>query len=80
MRETALFASGGVIREMMPNILVIEGNADGQHMLPGGVKAPPFMVVERGESLDEWVCRVQPDYVTVLQVRRALATAHASNV
>jgi hypothetical protein len=24
--------------------------------------------VERGESLDEWVLRVQPDYVTVLQV------------
>jgi hypothetical protein len=67
-RETALFSSSGVIREMMPNILAIEGNADGRHMLPGGMKAPPFIVVERGESLDEWVLRVQPDYVTVLQV------------
>ena len=34
-----------------------------------GWKYPPFIVVERGESLDEWQMRIQPDFPTIVQVR-----------
>jgi hypothetical protein len=29
---------------------------------------PPFIVIERGESLDEWQLRIQPDFPTIVQV------------
>ena len=70
LRETALLARGGAaVRAMMPTVAHAEPNEGGDVALPGGVPVPPFIVLERGESLDEWVQRVQPDYVTVLQVR-----------
>ena len=34
----------------------------------GGWRFPPFIVVERGESLDEWRARIQPDFPTIVQV------------
>ena len=37
-------------------------------MTPQGWRFPPFIVVERGESLDEWQRRIQPDFITVVQV------------
>ena len=33
-----------------------------------GWRYPPFIVVERGESLDEWQARIQPDFPTIVQV------------
>ena len=33
-----------------------------------GWRFPPFIVVERGESLDEWHARIQPDFPTIVQV------------
>ena len=33
-----------------------------------GWRFPPFIVVERGESLDEWRLRIQPDFPTIVQV------------
>ena len=33
-----------------------------------GWRFPPFIVVERGESLDEWRARIQPDFPTIVQV------------
>ena len=32
-----------------------------------GWRYPPFIVVERGESLDEWQMRIQPDFPTIVQ-------------
>ena len=40
----------------------------GVAMTPQGWRFPPFIVVERGESLDEWQRRIQPDFITVVQV------------
>ncbi|NJR43204.1 MAG: phosphotransferase [Akkermansiaceae bacterium] len=37
-------------------------------MTEEGWRYPPFIVVERGESLDEWRARIQPDFPTTLQV------------
>lgn len=34
-----------------------------------GGRFPPFIVVERGESLDEWQRRIQPDFPTIVQAR-----------
>jgi eukaryotic-like serine/threonine-protein kinase len=33
-----------------------------------GWRFPPFIVVERGESLNEWQARIRPDPPTTLQV------------
>ena len=41
----------------------------GAAMTPEGWKYPPFIVIERGESLDEWQMRIQPDFPTIVQVR-----------
>ena len=37
-------------------------------MTEEGWRYPPFIVVERGESLDEWQARIQPDFPTIVQV------------
>ena len=42
-------------------------------MTPRGSKFPPFIVVERGESLDEWQRRIQPDFPTTVQARPSIA-------
>jgi hypothetical protein len=37
-------------------------------MTEEGWRFPPFIVVEKGESLDEWQSRIQPDFPTIVQV------------
>jgi hypothetical protein len=66
-REAEMYCERS-IRAMMPSIAVVESNAGKRVTGPGGYVFPPFIVVEKGESLDEWVLRVQPDFVTILQV------------
>lgn len=50
--------------------------SDGGHVASGGtgslrphVKLPPFIVVEKGEALDEFVQRAQPDMYQSVAVR-----------
>ena len=38
-----------------------------------GTPLPPMIVTERGESLDEFCARSEPDFFTVIQVRTLLA-------
>jgi serine/threonine protein kinase len=38
----------------------IGDNADGRHTAPGGYRFPPYIVIERGEPLDEWMRRLRP--------------------
>lgn len=66
-REAEMYCKHS-IRAMMPSVAVVESNAAKSVTGPGGYAFPPFIVVEKGESLDEWVLRVQPDFVTILQV------------
>lgn len=46
----------------------VQDNADGGIQDSTGYVLPPFIVVERGESLNEWVDRVAPDFVTSMFV------------
>jgi hypothetical protein len=37
-----------------------------------GHPLPPFIVMERGESLDVWAAQAQPDHLVALAVRRPI--------
>jgi hypothetical protein len=70
-RESALYCVDA-LRSMMPathEILPNDGR-DGQPIehSPTGFAWPPCIVVERGESLDEWARRETPDFITIMQV------------
>lgn len=66
-REAALYRTAA-LSALMPHISVLESNAAAKVRTPQGYVFPPFMVVERGEPLDEWANRVQPDFLNVLKV------------
>eukprot|EP00892_Ulva_mutabilis_P000463 jgi/Ulvmu1/10417/UM062_0013.1 len=56
------------LRGMMPAVSLMHSNSDGTVVTDEGWRFPPFIVVERGESLDEWQAHVKPDFATVVQV------------
>eukprot|EP00892_Ulva_mutabilis_P000459 jgi/Ulvmu1/10413/UM062_0009.1 len=72
------------LREMMPAVTLIHSNEDGSLKTHEGWFFPPCIVVERGESLDEWRAHVQPDFCTVVQVlihvTERVSTLHAAGV
>jgi Protein kinase domain len=47
------------LRKMMTATREIGNNMDQQHVGPGGYVFPPFIVFERGESLNEWTMRMR---------------------
>jgi hypothetical protein len=61
--------SNPALRDMMPAVRYLEGNADGAHRSRNGWPFPPCIVIERGESLDMWHKRIKPDFSTIMQVR-----------
>ena len=50
-------------------VLAIEANEDGVHVDGGGKPLPPCIEMERGESLDIWAMRAQPDRPLAFAVR-----------
>ena len=54
---------------MMPATLAIEDNMNGEWRTPYGFVFPPFVIIERGQSLDEWARDNNPDFITIFQVR-----------
>ena len=55
---------------MMPATKAIVDNRNGQVKASTGYVFPPCIIIERGESLDQWAKReAQRDFVTTLQVR-----------
>ena len=50
-------------------VLAIEANEDGIHVDGDGKPLPPCIVMERGESLDIWAMRAQPDRPLAFAVR-----------
>ena len=58
---------------MMPATLAIEDNADGEIRTPYGYVFPSFVIIEQGESLDEWARdNANGDFITVFQVCRTV--------
>ena len=55
--------------KMMPATLAIEDNMKGEWRTPYGFVFPPFVIIERGQSLDEWARDNNPDFITIFQVR-----------
>lgn len=55
------------LRCTMPTILAIEDNSNGNDATPYGYAFPPFVIIERGQSLAEWSQNNQPDFVTIFQ-------------
>jgi hypothetical protein len=57
-RERALY-NDPVLHAMMPATHQICDNGDGRFAAPGGYVFPTFIVIERGEQLDEWGDRLR---------------------
>jgi serine/threonine protein kinase len=66
-REQTLYGKEE-LREMMPAVRRVVDNTDGSICSSSGWVFPPFIIVEKGESLDEWALRISPDFPTVLTV------------
>jgi hypothetical protein len=64
--EKALYMKAQ-LRKMMPATLAIEDNAGGEWRTPYGFAFPPFFIIERGQSLDEWAHDNKFDFITVFQ-------------
>ena len=68
-RERELYTESQ-LRAMMPATLAVEDNASGDCKTPYGYVFPPFVIIERGESLDEWSRdNANKDIVTIFQVQ-----------
>lgn len=69
-RERDLYTRGGAdLTSRMPAILGMDENAAGKHKSPSGYTFPAFVILERGQSLDEWSRKNRrKDFTTVLQV------------
>lgn len=67
-RERALYTEPQ-LRSIMPATLTVEDNASSMYCTPYGYIFPPFVIIERGQSLDEWVKGANNiDFATVFQV------------
>jgi hypothetical protein len=64
------------LKKMMPATLAIEENIKGDWRTPYGYVFPPFVIIERGQSLDEWARDNHPDFITIFQARPAARMLH----
>ena len=72
-RERELYTESE-LQAMMPATLAVEDNASGDCKTPYGYVFPPFVIIERGESLDEWSRdNVNTDFITIFQVRHTMS-------
>ena len=57
------------LKSMMPATLAINDNQAGQCRTPYGYVFPPYVIIERGQSLDEWARdNKNKDFITIFQV------------
>eukprot|EP00892_Ulva_mutabilis_P000505 jgi/Ulvmu1/10455/UM063_0010.1 len=71
------------LKSMMPATLAIEENTSGECQTPYGYKFPPFVIIECGQSLDEWARdNTNSDFITIFQALshsvRALRKLHST--
>lgn len=65
-RETALY-NVPTVQAIMPRILAIDDNGQAGQCTP--YVFPPFVIIEQGQSLDEWAAdTANKDFITILQV------------
>jgi Lipopolysaccharide kinase (Kdo/WaaP) family len=80
-RELGFYAHPA-LRGMLPEVVASARNDDGTVMSSRGFVFPPCLIVEKGESLDEWAARVAPDFPTSMcvlcHVAARLAQLHAA--
>ena len=58
------------LKAMMPSTLAVEDNGGGEAATPYGYVFPPFVIIECGQSLDEWAMdNANKDFITIFQVR-----------
>lgn len=81
--EWALYQTPEV-RDMMPAVIDVFPNTDETVRGASGWPVLPCIVIERGESLDEWARRHAPDFVTCMQmlshIAARLAQLHAAGL
>ena len=58
-----------VLRSVMPAIQMELRNADRSDRNSRGYPWPSFVVLEKGESLQEWMAKTQPAFSTIVDVR-----------
>jgi serine/threonine protein kinase len=82
-RELELYRNTA-LAGILPAVAAITPNDDGAARTAWGYAFPPHIVVERGESLNEWCSRVQPNFATalfvLLHVAQRLARLHAAGL
>jgi hypothetical protein len=69
--ELALYEDP-VLRSMMPATHGFVGNDAGEERTASGYAWPPCIIIERGESLQDWQRREDSDFITTLQVRASV--------
>jgi hypothetical protein len=57
------------LRTLLPRLEACIDNEDDVLVDPSGQRLPPCIIMERGESLDEWCHRHQPDMSAAVVVR-----------
>lgn len=66
------------LQKLMPQRHEVFGNEDGTFVSPSGYRFPPFIVLERGESLDEFAKHIEYEFITVCpSLQAALFAAKA---
>jgi hypothetical protein len=61
--------SDPTLQQLMPARHEVVPNGDGRTVSPSGFPFPPCIVLERGESLDEFARNVAYEFITVMQAR-----------
>jgi Protein kinase domain len=56
------------LQAILPPVHCLKDNADGSIKDARGQPLPPFVVIEKGEALNEWAKRRAPDFPTSLTV------------
>ena len=82
-RELELYANPA-LEGILPKVYCISANQDGAAKTSWSYVFPPYIIVERGESLNEWCSRVSPNFATtlfvLLHVAERLQQLHASGL
>jgi hypothetical protein len=60
------------LREFLPIPQGIHDNENGEFVDARGIKLPPFIIMEKGESLDDWSKRKRPNVFAATPVRALL--------